>query len=205
MEPTEPNLRAWEAAHRRAPAPERGLPEQVRESLGEVHDRRVLHLACGTGAETVGFAELGASVTGVDASEEALEAARERGPSVVWIHADPELLPAELQRARFDLVYAGVGTLARVRDLDAWCAIVAASLRQGGDLLVFDDHPVGICVDGLLHWRGDYFAHGFRRLGHVVAAAARHGLHVRALEEYPAGTGRDALLPSIVLIHARKS
>jgi predicted TPR repeat methyltransferase len=204
MEPTERNLRAWEAAHRRAPAAERGLPPQVRESLGEMHDRRVLHLGCGTGAESVGFAELGANVTGVEVSETAVAAAHARAASIVWIHADPEALPVELQRGRFDLVYGGVGTLAGVADLERWAAGAAAALRPGGDLLLFDEHPAGLCVDSFLHWRGDYFAHGLRRLGHVVAAAIAHDLHVRAVEEYPSGTGRDATFPATFLLHARK-
>ena len=113
MEPTEDNLRAWEEAHRRhaARTPDRpGLPAQVRRALGELKGKRVLHLGCGTGAGTAELAERGAVVTGVDVEGAALDAARERWPSILWVEADPQDLPAELRRGRFDLAYAGGGS-----------------------------------------------------------------------------------------------
>src|SRR2546428_10800979 len=104
MEPTEGNLRAWEEAHRprgEEGAQGAGLPEQVRRSLARIAGKRVLHIQCGTGEASLELAELGAVVTGVDPSDEALEHARERGPSIVWVHAEPGALPAELRRGRF--------------------------------------------------------------------------------------------------------
>jgi SAM-dependent methyltransferase len=174
--------------------------------VSDLHTKRVLHLNCGTGAATAEFAALGASVTGVDPSDEAIYAARQRAPAVLFITAEAQALPPELQRGRFDLVYAGPGTLQSLRDLDGFAGNVAAALRHSADLLMFDDHPAALCVDGLLHWREDYFAPGFHRLGQIVGALARHHLAVRALEEYP-GTGggfRDARLPATFLLHARK-
>jgi SAM-dependent methyltransferase len=207
MEPTDENIRAWEKAHRSAPLPEEELPQQVKQSVTDLHGKRVLHLNCGTGAATAQFAELGASVTGVDPSEEFIYAARQRAPSVLFIAAEPHALPAELQRGRFDLVYAGPTSLQQLRDLDLFAGNVAASLRAGGDLLLFDEHPAALCVDGLMHWREDYFATGFHRLGQIVGVLARHHMPVRALEEYPSapGTYRDARIPGTFLLHARNN
>jgi predicted TPR repeat methyltransferase len=207
MEPTDENLRAFDRAHKPAEHGEQHLPQQVRDSLSDLQGKRVLHLGTGTGAATVEFVELGASVTGVDPDDPALELARERGPTVLWIHSELDALPTELQRGRFDLVYAGPETMQRVRDLDLLSGGIAASLRAGADLLVFDEHPAALCVDGLMHWREDYFAAGFRRLGQIVGALGRHGLVVRALEEYPAGQGtfHDARIPETFLLHARKA
>lgn len=209
MEPTEENLRAWERAHgpREPGRHDVPLPEQVRQSVSDLHGKRVLHVNCGTGVASAEFAELGASVTAVDADEGALEIARERAPAVLWIPAEPHALPSELQRGRFDLVYGGPETIQTLRDLDLFAGNVAAALRAGGDLLMFDDHPAALCVDGLMHWREDYFAPGFHRLGQLVGALARHHLDVRAVEEYPAGAGsfHDARIPETVLLHARKS
>jgi predicted TPR repeat methyltransferase len=206
MEPTDENLRAFDRAHKPVERGEQHLPEQVRESVSDLHGKRVLHLGAGTGAATLEFVDLGASVTGVDAEEAALEVARERGPTVLWIHSETDVLPTELQRGRFDLVYAGPETIQRARDLDLLSGGIAAALRPGGDLLLFDEHPAALCIDGLMHWREDYFAPGFRRLGQVVGALARHGLVVRALEEYPAGHGsfHDARVPETFLLHARR-
>ena len=207
MEPTDENLRAFEDAHRPVERGETSLPPQVRQSLADLNGKRVLHIGAGSGAATIEFVELGASVTGIDASEAALERARERAPSVLWIHSGLDTVPSELQRGRFDLAYAGVGTVQGVRDLDLFAGSITASLRVGGDLLLYDEHPAALCVDGLMHWREDYFEPGFHRLGQVVGSLARHDLTMRALEEYPPGTGsfHDQRVPETFLLHARKT
>jgi SAM-dependent methyltransferase len=207
VEPTDENLRAFEDAHRPVERGETSLPPQVRQSLADLSGKRVLHIGAGSGAATVEFVELGASVTGVDPSDGALERARERAPSVLWIHSELDTVPSELQRGRFDLAYAGVGTVQGVRDFDLFAGSVATSLRVGGDFLLYDEHPAALCVDGLMHWREDYFETGFHRLGQVVGALARHDLAVRALEEYPPGQGsfHDQRLPETFLLHARKA
>lgn len=212
MEPTDHNRRAWDEIHRQraeALAGEKGLPTQVRRALADLTGKRVLDLQCGTGESTAELAQLGAIVTGVDSSGQALEAARERWPSILWVQADPQTLPAELRRGRFDLVYAGLGSLLPIVDLDAWTREIATALHPGAELLLFEEHPVALCVDGLLHWRESYFDEASKRLGQIVNAAIRAGLGLRALEEYPArqdGFRRhDARVPGTFLMYARKA
>lgn len=211
MEPTDHNRRAWDEIHRQrseALAGERGLPAPVRHALADLKDKRVLHLQCGTGESTAELAELGAVVTGVDSSGQALEAARERWPSILWVQADAQALPGELLRGRADLVYAGPGSLAQITDLDAWTRGIGTALHVGGDFLLFEEHPVALCVDGLMHWRESYFAEGSRRLGQIVNAVTRAGLGIRALEEYPARSEdfrrHDARIPGTFLLYAQK-
>jgi SAM-dependent methyltransferase len=210
MEPTDENRQLWDRLHaaRQAAPPGPGLPGPVRHSLGDLTKKRVLHLSCGTGEASADLAELGAVVTGVDPSEERLEVARERVPSILWIQAEPDGLPRELKRERFELVYCAPGTLAESTDLDGLVRGVRNALRAGGDLLVYDDHPVAWAVDGLMHWRDSYFGDGRWRLGQVVSAVARAGLTVRALEEYPARHGNprrhDARVPGEFLLYARR-
>jgi SAM-dependent methyltransferase len=224
MEPTDTNMRAWNEIHRRraeAMKGELGLPQVVRSALGDLAGRRVLHLQCATGESSAELAELGALVTGVDISNEALDVARERWPDIAWVQADVHDLPSELKRGRFDLVYTADGVLVWLHDLDAWASGIAASLRSGGDLLLHEEHPVAQCVDESLRWREDYFdeeLHSYRgwthfeltgppateekierlwRLGQVVTAIAGAGLVVRQLEEYPS-TSSWRRLPSRV-------
>jgi SAM-dependent methyltransferase len=212
MEPTEHNRRAWDEIHRQraqALAGERGLPAPVRHALADLSEKRVLHLQCFTGESTAELAGLGAVVTGVDSSGQALEAARERWPSILWVQADAQTLPGELLRGRFDLVYAGAGSLVQITDLDAWTRGIVAALRKGGDLLLFEEHPVALCVDGLMHWRESYFAEGSRRLGQIVNAVTRAGLVIRALEEYPARSEgfrrHDPRIPGWFLLYAQRA
>jgi SAM-dependent methyltransferase len=212
MEPTEENIRAWDDAHRSRAEPEE-LPGFVQRTLGDLKGKRVLHLLCGTGEATAALAGLGAVATGVDPRPAALDTARERWPKILWVDGDPQSLPRQLRRGRFDLVYSGEGVLGPLDDLDGWAVGIAAALRAHGELLVFDDHPVADCVDGLLRWRSDYFRDPtdpdrLWRMGQIVSALARAGLHVEALEEYPGGTSRrrhDRRIPATFLLYARRA
>jgi len=211
MEPSDVNRRAWETAHR--PRSEAAaLPEIVQRTLGDLGGRRVLHLQCATGEATAALAGQGAVVTGVDPRAEVLDAARERWPTILWVEGEAQELPPELRRGRFDLLYSGEGVIGRLVDLDAWARGIAAALRLRGELLVFDDHPIADCVDGLLRWRDDYFRDPadpgrLWRIGQIVSALARAGLHLEALEEYPGGTSRrrhDRRIPATFLLYARR-
>ena len=234
MEPSDRNRRAWDEIHRRraqALAGQLGLPDVVRAALGHVAGKRVLHLQCGTGESTADLAELGALVTGVDISAEALSVARERWPELAWVQGDVHALPAELTRARFDLVYTGGGVIVWLHDLRAWARGIAAALRGGGAFLLHEEHPVAMCVDQSLRWREDYFDESvavnagwehfdvrgdppteekherFWRLGQIVTAIAGSGLVVRQLEEYPGTSSWRRLspkLPGSFVLLARK-
>jgi SAM-dependent methyltransferase len=160
VDPTEQNRRAWDEIHRRRAevmAGELGIPDRIRELLPDVQGKHVLHLQCATGESTAELAELGALVTAVDISPEAIEIARERAPDVAYYQADVHQLPLELHRGRFDLVYTGGGVLVWLHDLQAWAAGIASALKPVGTLLLYDSHPVSSCVDHLAHWRDDYF------------------------------------------------
>jgi SAM-dependent methyltransferase len=212
MEPTEANRRAWNELHRRGARARVGLPPLVRATLGDLTRKRVLHLHCRTGEGAAELAELGAVVTAVDPSAEALDVARERWPSILWVRGEVQALPAELRRRRYDLVFSPEGTLARVPDLDAWAGGVARALAARGELLLYEEHPVAECVDGLLRWQHDYFAETVYqerlwRLGRVVTSIARAGLRIEALEEYPGDTAwrrHDRRVPGSFLLYARR-
>jgi SAM-dependent methyltransferase len=178
MEPTDVNRRVWDEAHRPREPRLAGLPRPVEERLPDLAGKHVLHLGCGTGEATAELAGLGALVTGVDASAEAVAAARGRAPAVAFVQGDPDQLPVELRRARFDFVYTPIGG-----DLERWAGGVAAALRREGRLLLHDAHPVLDCLDDMLHWREDYFAAERQRVGEVLTAIAAVGLVIESLEE----------------------
>jgi SAM-dependent methyltransferase len=210
MWPTEQNRQAWDRRHaHREPGPM--LPEIVRDRLAALSGKHVLHLRCGTGETSAELIGLGALVTGVDPSEQALALARERAPGAVFFCSEVEELPLQLRRRRFDAVYAGEGTLAGAVELTPLLATVAAALRKGGRLFLHDRHPVSLCVEPVaLRWRESYFAEGFWRLGQVVVAVVQAGLAVDDLEELPPATsetgGRlDPRIPSDFLLVATKT
>jgi SAM-dependent methyltransferase len=208
MEPTESNLRAWEEAHRslRRGGGRRGLPKPVRERLPDLQGRHVLHLGSGAGRETAALIGLGALVTGVDGSEETVRAARKRLPDAALVAADIQELPVELRRGRFDVVYSSWGTLALVRDLNAWASGIAASLRRGGVLIAYDEHPVAACLDQMLHWHESYF--DAWPVSRVVEALLGAGLGLERLEELPDPNRwgrREVRVPGDLIVIARKS
>jgi SAM-dependent methyltransferase len=200
MEPTEHNRRAFDAMQRGRRLQRPGLPAIVKATLGDLTGKRVLHLQCGSGEASAALAEQGDVVTAVDPSEQLLDAARERWPKILWIQAEAGALPGELRRGRFDLVYSPEDVIGNLDDLDAWARGLVDALQPRGELLVFDDHPVALCVDALQRWHYDYFEEGFWRLGRIVTTLARAGFRVEALEEYPG----ERRVPGTFLLYARR-
>ena len=204
MEPTDQNRRAWDEIHRsrtRAASEQLLIPKQISDLIPDVEGKHVLHLQCATGEATAELVELGALVTGVDMSSEALDVARERAPDVAYVHADVHDLPLEVRRARFDLVFTGGDVLSSIRDLDQWLTGIATTLRPGGTLLLYDSHPVTERVDPLGHWRDNYFDSSDERawrLEEVVNAVIGAGLCVTRLAEFQTffkGLQRDRRVP----------
>jgi SAM-dependent methyltransferase len=115
--------------------------------LGQVTGQRVLHLQCHFGQDTLSLARLGATVVGVDLSDEAIKAARELATELQLpaqfvccdLYSLPEHLPAE---PSFDVVYTTYGVLGWLPDLDRWAAVVAHYLKPGGRLVLVEFHPV---------------------------------------------------------------
>lgn len=211
MWPTEQNRRAWDERHAQPRRLSAELPAAVRERLPDLNGRHVLHLPCGTGEIPAQLMELGALVTGVDPSETALAAAREHVPDAAFFQAELHELPLQFRRGRFDVVYGSEGTLEGLDDLAPLASGLAAALRKGGRLFLYDWHPVSLCVDPVdLRWRESYFADGLWRLGQIVGAVAHTGLTLRELAELPpppteTGGRLDPRIPTDFLLIAEKT
>jgi len=120
------------------------------EELGDVTGKRLLHLQCHIGTDTLSWARLGAHVTGVDFSPESLDCARklqqELGLDGRFILSNVYDLPGKL-RETFDIVYTSRGVLCWLRDLDAWAGIVARYLKPGGTFYIMETHPMAGCFE----------------------------------------------------------
>jgi SAM-dependent methyltransferase len=207
--PTDENREAWdnrygprEEAHR--------LPDPVRERLPNIEGKHVLHLACGGGQVAAELMELGALVTGVDPSEAKLAAARQRAPDAAFFQSEIGDLPLQLRRHRFTLVYVGEGALASVRELGPLVLAVTSALRKNGRLILYDRHPVFVCVDPIgLRWRDSYFTEGLWRLGEIVVAFGR-ALELTELAELPpeapepGGPRLDPRVPTSFILSATR-
>lgn len=113
--------------------------------LGSVQGKSILHLQCHVGTDTLSLARRGATVTGVDFSETALQQARALGKDLgidaQFVHGNAIDLPDSLS-GPYDIVYTSYGVLCWLSDLGAWARGIAARLRPGGRLVVIDGHPL---------------------------------------------------------------
>lgn len=120
------------------------LPIEI-EELGNVSGKSLLHLQCHFGMDTLSWARLGAKVTGVDFSGEAITLARalakETHLKAAFIQSDIYDLPAVLNSA-FDIVFTSYGVLCWLPDLTRWAQIVAHFLKKGGIFYIVEGHPL---------------------------------------------------------------
>ncbi len=138
------------------------FPEEL-ELLDELAGKRLVHLQCNSGQDSLCLARRGAEVTGVDISDEAIEFARElsraTGISATFERADIyDWLPrAALDGRRFDLAFCSYGALCWLSDLRAWARGVAELLEPGGALVVVEFHPLALCFDEQFQLSWSYF------------------------------------------------
>lgn len=113
--------------------------------LGDVNGKKILHLQCHFGQDSISLARLGAEVTGVDLSDKAIESAQkiaeETQVAAQFICCDIYDLPQHLDQ-QFDIVYTTYGTIGWLPDLDKWAAIINQYLKPGGQLVFVEFHPV---------------------------------------------------------------
>ena len=114
--------------------------------LGDIAGLRGVHLQCHIGTDTVSLARLGASMTGLDFSAPAVEAARSlataAGADATFVQSDVYSAPDVLGRGGFDLVYTGIGALCWLPSVRRWASVVAGLLRPGGRLFIREGHPM---------------------------------------------------------------
>jgi len=114
------------------------------EALGDVSGKKLLHLQCHFGLDTLSWARLGAEVTGVDFSENAIQLARHLAEQI--------RIPARFIRCNiydllgildeeFDIVYTSYGVINWLHDIYGWGEIVSHYLKPGGTFFMAEFHP----------------------------------------------------------------
>ncbi len=120
------------------------LPTE-QELLGNVRGKKLLHLQCHFGLDSLSWSRLGAIVTGVDQSTASITTARrlaERsGLSAEFIEADVAALPESLT-GRFDMAVHTYGVWCWLANMYAVAQQVVRALKPGGRYLLIDDHPI---------------------------------------------------------------
>jgi len=117
--------------------------------LGDVSGQNAIELGCGGGQFGIALAQQGATVTGVDISEEQLNYARtlaeEHDVDIEFLHQSVTDLSG-IQDDAFDLAFSAFA-FQWVDDLGACFREAARVLRNGGRLVFSVDHPYYKIVD----------------------------------------------------------
>jgi len=116
------------------------------EEVGNVAGKKLLHLQCHFGMDTLSWARLGAQVIGIDFSDKAIAIAqnlsRELNLDATFICTELYTLPDVLNAAGvFDIVFTSYGAISWLPDLQPWGRIIAHYLKPGGFFYIAEGHP----------------------------------------------------------------
>jgi SAM-dependent methyltransferase len=182
------------------------------EEVGPVTAKTLLHLQCHFGQDTLSWARMGAKVTGVDLSPEAIRRAQALAAELKidarFICSDVLALNA-LNGEQFDIVFVSYGALIWLPDLDRWAQTVARHLKPGGIFHLVEFHPaIGMLDEEAKGIEASYFRGDVRAyqssasyaggthapmtsyewqftIADVVTALLKAGLTLRSLREFP--------------------
>jgi 2-polyprenyl-3-methyl-5-hydroxy-6-metoxy-1,4-benzoquinol methylase len=126
-----------------------------KDLLGDVQGKRILHLQCHFGLDSLSLARRGAQhVTGVDLSERAIDKARELAESInvssstrficCNIYDLQEHLSCD-QDELFDIVFTSYGVTGWLPDMNLWASLISRYLKSNGVFIMAEFHPV-LCM-----------------------------------------------------------
>ncbi len=115
--------------------------------VGEVAGKRLLHLQCHFGKDSLSWARQGAQVTAMDFSPEGIALAQslsqELNIPARFLCCNLYDLPSQLDPAagQFDVVYTSYGVLTWLPDRRRWAQIAASYVKPGGFFYIAEFHP----------------------------------------------------------------
>ncbi|MCG8700900.1 MAG: class I SAM-dependent methyltransferase [Bacteroidales bacterium] len=113
--------------------------------LGDVTGKKILHLQCHFGMDSISLSKMGANVTGVDISDKAIDKAKalakEMNVDTRFICSDVLSLK-EVLTDSFDIVFTSYGVITWLPDLNKWASLIEYYLRPRGKFILVEFHPV---------------------------------------------------------------
>jgi len=158
--------------------------------VGGVHGKRLLHLQCHFGMDTLSWKRLGADVTGVDFSPEGIRIARElsveQNLPARFINCNIYDLPQHLDET-FDVVFTSYGVLGWLPDIHAWAQLAARYVKPGGIFYIAEFHPFSyVFEDGdlSLTYRYPYFDKNVQEWENNQGSYADHSAIIQTPKSY---------------------
>src|SRR5579863_6395293 len=124
-------------------------PIELRE-VGDVRGKSLLHMQCHFGLDTMSWARMGAHVTGVDFSDQAIALARSISAECKiparFLHSNIYDTPNVLHE-QFDIVFTSYGALCWLPDIKRWAEVAASFVKPGGFFYIAEFHPLTQMAD----------------------------------------------------------
>ncbi|NHJ46623.1 MAG: class I SAM-dependent methyltransferase [Asgard group archaeon] len=140
------------------------LSQFMLDEIGDVKNKKLLHLQCHFGLDTLSWVREGAIATGIDFSGEAIRLAKKLSHQAKieanFIQTNLYDLKDVLNE-QFDIVFTSIGVLCWLPDLKKWAEIIAHFLKPNGFFYIADGHPFSHIFDNdnekELQVKYDYF------------------------------------------------
>jgi SAM-dependent methyltransferase len=160
------------------------FPEEI-ELLGPLAGVHLAHLQCNAGQDSLCLARRGATVTGVDLSDEAIAFARslsaESGIAATFVRAEVlEWMAAT--HDRFDVAFSSYGAACWLPDLTPWARGIRRILVPGGRFVYVEFHPLAWSVAPDLRMAGDDYFSKAPFDEPVADYVAKSGAHLGAVD-----------------------
>jgi 2-polyprenyl-3-methyl-5-hydroxy-6-metoxy-1,4-benzoquinol methylase len=115
------------------------------ELLGDIKNKKILHLQCHFGMDSISLSRMGAKVTGIDLADEAINKAKYLAEitksNTEFICCNIFDLPDHLNDT-FDIVFTSYGVISWYPDLNQWGEIINQYLKPNGKFIMVEFHPI---------------------------------------------------------------
>lgn len=182
------------------------------ENLSGIRGKKVAHLSCNCGQDTLSLVNLGAQCTGFDISEKALAEARglssRSGVPAEFVHCNVLDIPVEYN-SRFDMVYLSRGALVWLPDLKLLMKNISRILKPEGEVFIHDQHPFIHILDDDLKPGSSYFNtnpeeyHGLDYIGNSEYEALPNYQYMVRMGDIINGMAENSLRITLFLEHAK--
>lgn len=183
------------------------------DDLGDIKNKRILHLQCHFGLDSISLTKMGADVLGVDFSSKAIEQARkfakELNVSTRFVKANIYDLDKIVEE--FDIVFCSYGCICWFPDLDKWAKGISKMMAKKAFFYIVDFHPLLHTLDCLLsdtrrsyfysekpfkrEWHGTYANYHSNletieynwnhSIAEIISSLKNNGLKIIDFQEYP--------------------
>jgi len=120
------------------------------EYLKDVKGKKVLHIQCHFGQDSISLARMGAKVTATDISDKAINAARkfneECNTDVTFVETDTYSINDHISD-QFDMIFMTYGVTCWLPDINKLAEIISDRLLPGGKVVCAEFHPMLFTFD----------------------------------------------------------